>query len=304
MRIDDLNLNHLRVFECVYQHGCMTTAAQNLHLTQSGVSQHIKSLESSIGAALFDRVNRKVMPTDAGHTLYKQAWPALLEIEKVVENISSHKDKLSGNINIGMPIEFGNNMIVPVLSEIGRKYPHLNFKMTLDYADKLAEKILDGELDFALLDDYHFDKRFAVRPVYKEYLKLCIGRSYLKEIGEIKYTKSFFEKLRFVAYQENGPILRSWCSHHLKRKNVRLDIRAQIMDVQGVSKFILNGLGVGVLPHHLVEKLKANKDPIEIVEGRNKPLSNVISLAYLSKKNMSKAHSTVISELEEALKAL
>ena len=45
MIINNLNLNHLLVFECVFRNGSMTAASKELHLTQSGVSQHMKSLE-------------------------------------------------------------------------------------------------------------------------------------------------------------------------------------------------------------------------------------------------------------------
>jgi DNA-binding transcriptional LysR family regulator len=43
MIIDHINLNHLRIFQSVYKTQSMTTAAGELHLTQSGVSQHIKA---------------------------------------------------------------------------------------------------------------------------------------------------------------------------------------------------------------------------------------------------------------------
>jgi len=61
--IDQLNLNHLRVFECVYRTGSMTAAAKELHLTQSGVSQHIKSLEDVLNFKLFDRIQQRLVPT-------------------------------------------------------------------------------------------------------------------------------------------------------------------------------------------------------------------------------------------------
>ena len=49
--LDTLNLNYLRIFMAVYRTGSMTQAARELHLTQSGISQQIKSLDAGAGAA-------------------------------------------------------------------------------------------------------------------------------------------------------------------------------------------------------------------------------------------------------------
>ncbi len=72
MIIDHINLNYLRVFECVFRTGSMTTAAQELHLTQSGVSQHIRSLEDVLGIRLFDRIKKKLIPTTTADILFKR----------------------------------------------------------------------------------------------------------------------------------------------------------------------------------------------------------------------------------------
>ncbi len=65
MILDNLNLNHLRLFESVYRSENMTKAAEELHLTQSGVSQHMKSLEEAVGVKLFDRVRQSLIPSKA-----------------------------------------------------------------------------------------------------------------------------------------------------------------------------------------------------------------------------------------------
>ena len=70
MLIDQINLNQLRVFESVYRSKSMTHAARELHLTQSGVSQHIKALEDVLELKLFDRIKQKLVPTPSAKELY------------------------------------------------------------------------------------------------------------------------------------------------------------------------------------------------------------------------------------------
>ncbi len=66
-----MNMNLLRVFHEAARQGSFTRAAAELHLTQPGISKHIRELEECCGARLFDRVSKKVLLTQAGEILYR-----------------------------------------------------------------------------------------------------------------------------------------------------------------------------------------------------------------------------------------
>ncbi|MDE2005575.1 MAG: LysR family transcriptional regulator [Rhodospirillales bacterium] len=62
----DLNYNHLRYFWAVAHAGSLTRAAGNLNLSQSALSVQVQKLEHQMGHALFERVGRKLVLTEAG----------------------------------------------------------------------------------------------------------------------------------------------------------------------------------------------------------------------------------------------
>ncbi len=62
----NLNFNHLRYFWAVAHEGSLTQAASRLHLSQSALSVQIQKLEHQVGHALFERVGRKLVLTEAG----------------------------------------------------------------------------------------------------------------------------------------------------------------------------------------------------------------------------------------------
>lgn len=97
------------------------------------------------------------------------------------------------------------------------------------------------------------------------------------------------------------PILRRWMLHHLKRKNLKLNVRAHIMDVQGVAKFVTSGLGVGELPDHVVEKLQRAGYALHIFEGKAKPLLNEIRCARLKKHPLSRSGEVTLNLLMKKL---
>lgn len=295
MIIDHVNLNHIRIFECVYRTQSMTAAAQELHLTQSGVSQHIKSLEDMLDIRLFDRIQQKLVPTSQARVLYENCSKSLQQIEQTLFRLKGGDTQLSGTISIGMPVEFGNNVILPLLGQFCRKHPLVKLNIKFGFASQMNEELLKGSLDFAFVDDFRMDRRILTEKVYDEVLDLCASEELIKKKGQPRQQRKYFEALEFVDYQENEPILRMWFHHHLETRHIDLNVRATVMDVQAIARLILSEAGAGVLPGHLLAKLQKEGHKIYKFKGCGKPLKNAISVAHLELRTHSP---TALSALE------
>jgi DNA-binding transcriptional LysR family regulator len=294
-----MNLNTFRIFLTVYEQKSMTQAAAALHLTQSGISQHIHALEEELGFPLFERVNKKLFPTARAAELYARGKKGLAEIEGAISEVRKTEAAPRGLVRIGLPVEFGNNVVVPKLSKLGEKYPDLDFNITLDFATTLSAMVLRGDLDFALIDGFQVDRSLRLEPVANEILVLCGLKSYVKRFGPVKNATGYFSRLHYVDYTPGEPVVRSWFRHHLHRHNIHIRVRAHIFDVQGIAKFILSGLGVGILPDYVVNKLQTEGIDLHVFEGKRTPLKNEISLIYLPLKDRPLAQKAVMECLRE-----
>ncbi len=301
IKIPSLNLNHFKIFTAVFESGSMTEAANKLHLTQSGISQHIMAFEKDLQVRLFTRVGRSVVPTPFAKEMYNDLEIAFNLLTNRFNRVREREKNFEGNVRIGMPIEFGNNVVIPKLSTIGKKQPLINFDITLDYAAEINRLLLAGELDFALADEYPPDRRLVYEKVATEELQLCVSREYLGKKGRPAYTREFFESLDFIEYKKAEPFLRRWLQHHLRRKNIRLRVRAHIMDVQGLAKFILSDLGAGILPDHLVKKLKQEGHELYVFEGKGSPLINEIQLVQVKNFKLGSAAKFTLEQLQKLL---
>ncbi len=101
----------------------------------------------------------------------------------------------------------------------------------------------------------------------------------------------------YVDYKIGEPIVRNWFRHHLHRANIHIRVRAHVFDVQGVSKFITNGLGLGVLPDNTVDKLLKEGVDLHIYDGKLAPLKNEICLTYLPLKDRPLAQTVIMDRL-------
>lgn len=285
----DMNLNLLRVFESVYRTNSMTEAAKELHLTQSGVSQHMTSLEEILGVKLFDRVKQRLVPTEAGSILYKKSNQTLNELESVIWQLKGQERTFVGTVNIGMPIEFGNNVVMPLIAEFAKKHPLVNFKFNLGYASTMNELLLKGELDFAIVDEFRMDRNIATTKVFDEIVELCVSEELLRAKGIPKHSLKYYETLDYVEYQEGEPLLRMWFTHHLNKPRADLKVKAYIMDVQGIARLIINGVGAGILPSYLIDRLQQSGQKVYVLKGSGKPLKNSIGIAKLTQRTLSRS---------------
>jgi len=283
----------------------MTKAADELCIGQSGVSQHIKHLEDILEIKLFDRIKNKLIPTPNAIILYQSCSKSFYEIETSLRKLKKIETTLAGKITIGLPIEFGNNVIIPLLSEFGKIHQRVHYKIRYGYASDINDALLEGAMDFAFVDDFPFGSNISTEKVYEETLSLCSSNDYfINKKLSIGNDKDFFEALDYIKFQDNENLLPTWFKHHFKFTGMKYNIRATLMDIEGASKLITSGFGVGILPEHMVERLKNRGHSVHIFKGDQtvKELHNPISIAFVENKTLSHAALELIKFLKNKLK--
>lgn len=297
MLTEHLNLNELRIFASVYRNGGMTSAAAELHLTQSGVSQHISHLETELQVKLFDRLKRRLYPTPAARELYEACRQGFETLESTLQNIKGGKDALVGTLRLGMPQEFGASVIAPLLGEFAAEHPALKFELHFEYSQAVLEELVAGNLDLAFVDEFARHPAVVTDPVYREILDLCVSRELLASIGRPQHRREFYEKLEYLDYESAHPLCLKWFQHHLGSDKLRLKMRAIVPSTQGISTLITAQMGAGILPRHVSWRLH-KQSSIHVFQARSAPLSNTIAIARLS----GRTHSMAVTRLTEWLK--
>jgi len=299
------NLNQLRVFESVYRLGKMSLAAAELHLTQPGISQHIKGLELSLGLKLFDRIDHSLVPTSHGKELFVETERALLRMDNLLTRFKASSGKMIGTIRIGMPIHFGNTHVIPLLSGFTQLHPGVQFRLNYDFASVMNRELIKGHLDFAFVDEFRLDPKIVKEIVYTENLDLYISdKVEIKKKINKNLTVKQLESLPFVDYQEDAALLKRWFYHHFKAKKINIHLKATVMDVEGVTRMICNGMGAGILPKYIAERLKKEGVNLVKISGPERSLKNNISLAYVKDRTQLPAAIELLSVIREFKKSL
>jgi len=147
-------LNWLRAFEASARHLTFTSAAKELNMTQSAVSQQIKSLEAYLGKPLFYRLVRRLELTDAGKLYLPWVQDSFGTLTKGTRQVLGQGGKAT--LEIVSNLAFTVHFIAPRLGRFYAAHPHirLNFSTPiwhLDYSSQSA----DLEIRFARAPDAH-----------------------------------------------------------------------------------------------------------------------------------------------------
>ncbi len=154
----DINLHQLRIFQAVARHRSFSRAAEQLFLSQPGVSLQVKALERHVGLPLFEKTGRAVGLTEAGRELlrYSERIFALLEETQVVmEELAGGR---RGAIKLAASTSAGIYVVPPALGAFHRRYPQV--QLALDVLNRFTaqERLFENEVDLAvmgLIEDAH-----------------------------------------------------------------------------------------------------------------------------------------------------
>ncbi len=134
-------------FEASARHQSFTSAAEELNLTQSAVSRHIRALEEHLGAALFTRDRQTVRLTRAGDVYAREIRAALRYISSAT--LAFRANPGGGTVSLGVQPTLGTQWLAPRLASFMEQHPDITVNLyTHLHAFEFTENTLDAAIHF------------------------------------------------------------------------------------------------------------------------------------------------------------
>jgi LysR family transcriptional regulator, transcriptional activator of the cysJI operon len=288
-----INTTWLRTFCTLVEVGHFTRTAERLHMTQSGVSQHVRKLEEQLGAELLVRQGKQFSLSGAGERLYADAQGILLALSNMEQNIQVDPP-YEGVVRVMSPGSVGLKLY-PHLLRLQSEHP----KLIIDYrfapnAD-VENAIAESDVDFGFMTSKSTLADVSCTPVAQESLLLVTPAS----VEEPDWDNLM--NLGFIDHPDG--------SHHanlLLGANYPEFQHSNLFPRTGFSNqigLILEpvsmGLGFTILPAHAVEAFQ-NHEQIKAHQLAN-PINETLYLCTLRNRSLQKRMETVITEAKRWL---
>lgn len=134
-------LANLPIILAVSERRGFAAAAKQLGTTPSNVSHAVRLVEDRLGTPLFARSTRSVALTDAGHALISTLQPAMGDIGRAWDALSTRKGKPRGLLRINIP-RVAQPILTPFIGEMARRYPDVTVELFTN--DGLADVVTEG----------------------------------------------------------------------------------------------------------------------------------------------------------------
>jgi LysR family nitrogen assimilation transcriptional regulator len=145
------SLTDIACFVAVFEERSITAAAAREHATQSGVSQHIRKLEKSLGVELFTRDASRLLPTPAAEPYYRSCVELLRQYELAQRDVQQYGDDLQGEVSVGLMATVTRSVLAPTLVKFTGRHPNVRIRVLEAQSRILAQQVHAGDLDLAVV---------------------------------------------------------------------------------------------------------------------------------------------------------
>ena len=288
-----MRYRHIEVFYSVFIHGSVTKAALDLNVTQPSISKILSQSESDLGIKLFERLNKKMIPTQEAKILFPYA-------QKVHNNLSNFKkvssnlvEKPQGDLNIAATHALG----IDYLPEAISKFSALNSKATFEtvtlHYEEIIKQVLELKVDVGIVYDPVQHDDLINQPIINGKFVVIAPQSFFPNktvvnINDIK-TQPFIKITDKVG--PRGP-LGSKLEEYLLKNSLNLNPTFNTETYQVALALVSKGMGITITdkisaessshPNIKILDLKPDLEfSLEIVFSKSNPLS-LINKSFIS----------------------
>ncbi len=243
-----VTLKQIRAFVAVAQAGSFTTAASQLHLTQSAVSVLISELEAEFGLRLFGRTTRLVQLADAGRDFYPVAEKILADLHNALLSSKELVAKKRGRVSVAATPLMASILLPKVIGEYTALYPDIRVTLQDSLAGLIQQKVRDGTADFGIGTFERAGRELIAEPFMADTLVLACPAGH-PLAGKASVTWRALAGHPFISLTRDnsvGQLIRK-C---LADAGVEVHSAYEVSYLSTVVGMVDAGLGVAVLPSY------------------------------------------------------
>ena len=163
-------LHQLRCFLAAVEHGSFTAAAASLGYAQPSISEQVRLLEQRLGAPLFRRAGRGLVPTEEARALVPHAAAALAAVEEAGRAVAAVRQALTGTVRFGLFRTSRFYLGAELVADVLRRHPGVRVELVGQNSAEVRALLRKGSLEAALIALPVEDDGLAINPVMRDEL--------------------------------------------------------------------------------------------------------------------------------------
>ncbi|ENL9262909.1 tricarballylate utilization LysR family transcriptional regulator TcuR [Salmonella enterica] len=279
-----MELRQLRYFVRIIETGSMGSAAQDLDIGVSALSQQMSRLENELAIRLLQRTSRGVTPTNAGLAFYSQAQLALRHADDAI--LAAREARLSGHVSVGMAPSTASILGIPFIHAMQENYADVRLHVVESLSGNLERMINTRQIDLAVVFQKDKILRWSARPILEEQLFLIGSHALLAALPDNPITPEQLADIPLIMPSQGHGLrgrLDAVCQEHA----LNVEIVAEIDGLALLMRAVRDGLGATLQPGAAISHL--DNDALRVIGVHNPILSRPNFLVSLSDDELTPA---------------
>ncbi|EBF8293744.1 tricarballylate utilization LysR family transcriptional regulator TcuR [Salmonella enterica] len=279
-----MELRQLRYFVRIIETGSMGSAAQDLDIGVSALSQQMSRLENELAIRLLQRTSRGVTPTNAGLAFYSQAQLALRHADDAI--LAAREARLSGHVSVGMAPSTASILGIPFIHAMQENYADIRLHVVESLSGNLERMINTRQIDLAVVFQKDKILRWSARPILEEQLFLIGSHALLAALPDNPITPEQLAGIPLIMPSQGHGLrgrLDAVCQEHA----LNVEIVAEIDGLALLMRAVRDGLGATLQPGAAISHL--DNDALRVIGVHNPVLSRPNFLVSLSDDELTPA---------------
>lgn len=279
-----MELRQLRYFVRIIETGSMGSAAQDLDIGVSALSQQMSRLENELAIRLLQRTSRGVTPTNAGLAFYSQAQLALRHADDAI--LAAREARLSGHVSVGMAPSTASILGIPFIHAMQENYADVRLHVVESLSGNLERMITTRQIDLAIVFQKDKILRWSARPILEEQLFLIGSHALLAALPDNPITPEQLAGIPLIMPSQGHGLrgrLDAVCQEHA----LNVEIVAEIDGLALLMRAVRDGLGATLQPGAAISHL--DNDALRVIGVHNPVLSRPNFLVSLSDDELTPA---------------
>ncbi|MGG1247680.1 LysR family transcriptional regulator [Bacillus spizizenii] len=257
-----MTLQRYDIFNKVVQFQNISKAASELHLTQPGISNAIKTLEEDLGVKLLIRNRTGISLTREGEKIYQYSLKITKLNDALFQEASALRGLETGVIKVGSFASVTSNWIPIIIKQFNKKYPGITVNIYEDDYLNLEKAVLSGELD-CCFNTYVNTKGICFTPLLKDKL-YCIVSLENSLSTQSKVKPNQLEEFPLIKPKKGWDYE---VAAFFKEHNIQQKVRYEVSDDQSILALVEANLGINIRPELVLKGSRNNIKAIELEEN-------------------------------------
>jgi DNA-binding transcriptional LysR family regulator len=279
-----MDLNDLRYFALVVEHGGFSAAERHAHITKSKLSRRVALMEDRLGVRLLQRSTRRLALTEAGRAFYEHCAAMVVEAQAAQQAVEQLRSEPSGTVRLTCPVVMAQFYVARLVADFMKQYPKV--RVELDSSDRLAN-LLEERIDIALRTRGSglSDPGLVAQRIASGRMVLVAAPSYAAGVPPVKKPGQLTSLDTIGGLREGSE--QTWTLTSAKDGQVKVTLRPRLLCSDFTVQYIaaLEGVGVALLPLRVAWRALKEGSLVRVAKEWGTPEQD-IHLVFVSRRGM------------------